>query len=117
MKIIKLEDIPIEMTFENIDILAKMMSAFPPIQEWRDISSLITDENWILISCRVSEINEEKRKQRWESLTIEEQEKEKQSIERSLDEESSVYRGNILQQEWDSMNLERIEREEGAKEK
>ena len=44
MKIIKPEDFPIEMTDENIDILAKMLDAIPPLKEWREISSLISYE-------------------------------------------------------------------------
>jgi hypothetical protein len=68
-----------------------------------------------LIRIKIKEIENFKEKQRWESLTHEEQEEEKRSIERSLKEGPEVYRGNILQQEWDSIDLARIEKEKKQK--
>ena len=115
-KIIRPEDFPIEMNRENIEILARMMIAFPPLQEWRDISDLLDYDERNIIRNRIKKIKEIEEKQRWESLTHEEQDEEKRSIERSLKEGPEVFRGNILQQEWDSIDLERIEKENKKKE-
>jgi hypothetical protein len=115
-KIIRPEDFPIEMNIENIEILARMMIAFPPLQEWRDISDLLDYDERNIIRNRIKKIKEIEEKQRWKSLTHEEQEEEKRSIERSLKEGPEVFRGNILQQEWDSIDLARIEKEKKKKE-
>lgn len=115
MKIIKLEDFPIEMTNENIDALAKMMEAFPPLGEWSKIAELITYEEKRLIWDRASEIQKEKEEERWNSLSKEEQEEERRKIEKSLQEGSEVFKGNILQQEWDSIRLSEIEKERQKK--
>ena len=111
MKIIKPEDFPIKMTFENINIMAYMSLILPPLLDFSMILPLLTYDEKIYIYNRASEIKEEKERKRRQSLTPEEQEEEKQSRARSLNEGPTVYRGNILQQEWDSMNLERIEKE------
>lgn len=110
MKIVRPEDFPIMMTSENIEILAEMMTAMPPSEEWRKISDIISYEERNLIRERVKEIQIAKEKKRWESLTLEEQENEKRNIEDSIDEDKE-FRGNILQQELDSIDLERIEKE------
>lgn len=115
MRIIKFEDFPISMTSENIEILAEMMTAMPPSEEWRKISDVISYEERNLIRERVKEIQTAKEKKRWESLTLEEQENEKRNIEDSIDEDKE-FRGNILQQELDSIDLERIEKEKKEKE-
>lgn len=105
--IINPEDFPISMTSDNIEILAEMMMAIPPSEEWRKISDLISYEERNLIRERVKEIQEAKEKKRWESLTLEEQENEERKIESSIDEDAKKFRGNILQQEWDSIELEK----------
>lgn len=110
MKTIKFEDFPIIMTSENIEILAEMMTAMPPSEEWRKISDIISYEERNLIRERVKEIQAVKEKKRWESLTFEEQENEKRKIEDSI-EEDRKFRGNILQQEWDSIDFEKNEKE------
>jgi hypothetical protein len=115
-KIIKVQDFPIVMNKENVDILAEMMMAFPPLQEWRDISNLLDYDDRNLIRNRIREIKEIEEKRRWDSLTKEEQEEEKRKIEASLKEGPNVFRGNILQQEWDSIDLARIEKEKKKKE-
>jgi hypothetical protein len=107
MRIINPEDFPISMTSENIEILAGMMMAMPPSEEWRKISDIISYEERNLIRERVKEIQEAKEKKRWESLTLEEQENEERKIESSIDEDAKKFRGNILQQEWDSIELEK----------
>jgi hypothetical protein len=104
MIIIKFEDFPIRMTSENIEILAEMMTAMPPSEEWRKISDIISYEERNLIRERVKEIQIAKEKKRWVSLTLEEEENEKRNIEDSIDEDKE-FRGNILQQEWDSNRL------------
>ncbi len=122
-KKIKPEDFPIEINKENIDILARMKLnypppvKFPPPMEWRIIISFLSENDKTLVSNRVREIQIELEKQRWDSLSKEEQEEEKSSIEKNLKEESQVYRGNILQQEWDSINLARIEEEKKKKDR
>ena len=63
-----------------------------------------------------SQIQKIEEKQRWDSLSKEEQEEEKRKIESSLNEGPEVFRGNILQQEWDSIDLARIEKEKKKKE-
>jgi hypothetical protein len=115
-KIIKVDDFPILLNDENIDILANMMMAFPPLQEWRDISDLLDYDERNIIRNRIKKIKEIEEKQRWESLTHEEQEEEKRKTESSLNEGPEVFRGNILQQEWDSIDLARIEKEKKRKE-
>jgi len=109
-EIIRPEDFPIEMTVQNVEILANMMSHIPRSKEWRDITTLITDEQKDLIQETI-EIKEEKKRKRWESLSPEEQAEEKRKIEASLKEGPGVYRGNILQQEWDSIELAKIEQQ------
>lgn len=111
MKIIKPEDFPIEMSPENIDILANMALEDIISDKWREITfNILTEEQNILVSNRISEIQRKKEVQRWNSLTPEEQEEEKQKIEKSLQEGAEVFRGNILQQEWDSIRLSEIEK-------
>ncbi|OIV42058.1 hypothetical protein [Flavobacterium johnsoniae] len=107
MKMIKFEDFPISMTSENIEILAEMMMAMSPSEEWRKISDIISYEERNLIRERVKEIQMAKEKKRWESLTLEEQENEKRKMETSIDEDTKTFRGNILQQERDSIELEK----------
>ncbi|OIV42056.1 hypothetical protein [Flavobacterium johnsoniae] len=120
--IIKPEDFPIEMNEENIEILARMKLnypppiKFPPSTEWRAVLPLLSESDKILISNKINQIQKEIDKQRWESLTHEEQEEEKHSIEKSLKEGPEVYRGNILQQEWDSIDIEKKEKEKKEKE-
>lgn len=108
MKIFKTEDFPIKMTVENVDILARMLDAFPPLEEWRNVSELISDEEMIMIWNRASEIQNESEKIRWESLTIQEQELEKKQIEESMND-TKTFRGNILEQERHSADLARRE--------
>jgi hypothetical protein len=62
MKIIKFEDFPISMTFENIEILAEMMTAMPLSEEWKKISDIISYEERNLIRERVKEIQTQKKK-------------------------------------------------------
>lgn len=117
--IIKPEDFPIEMNKKNIDILAKMQLNYPPPVKYPPPieylkllhMDLLSFDDQIKIDERVKEIKKEEEKQRWESLTLEEQEEETRKIEASLKEGSEIYRGNILQQEWDSIDLARIEKE------
>jgi hypothetical protein len=110
-KIIKPEDFPIEMNEENIDILARMALEDIISDEWREITfNILTDEENTIVNNRISEIQREKAQQRWNALSPEEQAEEKRKTEESLKEGPGVYRGNILQQEWDSMALEEIER-------
>jgi hypothetical protein len=116
-KIIRAEDFPIEMSEENIDILARMALEEIIPDEWREISNILSDDQRVLINNRISQIQKEKERLRWESLTAEEQAEEKQKIENSLKEGSHVFRGNILQQEWDSMELERMRKEKKKNEK
>jgi len=91
------------------------MISMPPSIEWRLISDLITYDERCLIRERVKKIQEKKSKQRWNSLTAEEQADEKRKIEKSLQEGSEVFRGNILEQEWDSIRLSEIEKEKKKK--
>ena len=116
-KVIKPEDFPIEMNDENLNTLAEMSTQKIISDEWREIVfNILSDEEIILVNNKVSEIQRQNEKQRWKSLTHEEQEEEKRSIERSLKEGPEVFRGNILQQEWDSINIARIEKEKKKKE-
>ena len=110
MKTINPADFPIEMNTENINILANMELVIPVLPEWRKISSeILTDDERLLVSKKVSELNYEKRKQRLNSLSIEELEKEQKSIEER--DQNQFYRNsNLLQQELDSINLENIKK-------
>lgn len=111
MKTIKPVDFPIEMNTENINILANMALVMPVLPEWRKISlEILTDDERVLVSKKVSELNYEKRKQRLNSLSIEELEKEQKSIEGSDQNKSTYLNNNLLQQELDSINLENIEK-------
>ncbi|SHL86686.1 hypothetical protein [Flavobacterium saccharophilum] len=110
MKTINPADFPIEMNTENINILANMALVIPVLPEWRKISlEILTDDERLLVSKKVSELNYEKRKQRLNSLSIEELEKEQKSIEEK--DQNQFYRNsNLLQQELDSINLENIKK-------
>lgn len=116
MKIIKPEDFPIELNAENIDILANMALEDIISDEWREITfDILTDEQNTLVNNRISEIQRERSKQRWNSLTPEEQAEENRKMEKSLREGPEVFKGNILQQEWDSIRLSEIEKEKQKK--
>jgi hypothetical protein len=114
-RIIKPKDFPIKMNEKNIDVLAQMSLIFPPSIDFNMILPLLTFDEKINIYNRASKIKEEEEKQRCESLTLEEQEEETRKIEDSLKEGPNVFRGNILQQEWDSIDLARIEKEKKDK--
>ena len=122
-KIIKPEDFPIEMNNENIEILAMMKLnypppiKYPPPVEYNNLLQLdlLSFDDQIKISEKILEIQKIEEKQRWDSLSKEEQEEEKRKIESSLNEGPEVFRGNILQQEWDSIDLARIEKEKKKK--
>ncbi|SMC39175.1 hypothetical protein [Cellulophaga tyrosinoxydans] len=106
MKIIKPEEFPIEMTLENINILANMAMQNIISDEWREITlNLLTDKQNILINNRICEIQEEQEKIRWNSLTLEEQEDEKRKLKKSYNDTTS-FRGNILEQERHSIDIE-----------
>ena len=123
-RIIRPKEFPIEMNQENIEILAMMQLNFPPPIKYPPPVEylkllhldLLSHDDQIKINGKVDKIKEEEKKLRWESLTKEEQEEEKGKIKKSLQEGPNVYRGNLLQQEWDSMNLEKIVRENRGKE-
>jgi uncharacterized protein YciW len=111
MKTINPADFPIEMNTENINILANMALIMPVLPEWRKILlEILTDDERVLVSKKVSELNYEKRKQRLNSLSIEELEKEQKSIEGSDQNKSTYLNSNLLQQELDSINLENIKK-------
>ena len=111
MKIIKPEDFPIEMTDENITILAEMSLKEVISEEWREITfNKLTDEQNILVNNRICSIQDEKEKKRWNSLTIEEQVFEKKQIEESI-EDTKSFKGNILEQERHSIDLAREKKE------
>lgn len=112
MEMIKIEDFPIKMTSNNIEILAKMMMTMPPLEEWKKISDVISYEERNLIRERVKQIQTEEDKRRWESLTIEQQEEEARKFQKSFEEDSKSFRGNILQQQRDSIELERKEKDD-----
>ncbi len=121
--IIRPEDFPFEMNEQNIDILARMQLNFPPpvkfpppIEYLKLLHmNLLSFEDQIKIDQKVKEIKEEIEIKRWEALTEKEKEQEKRSKERSLREGPEVFRGNILQQEWDSIDLARIEKKKREK--
>ena len=123
-KIIKPEDFPIEMNSENIEILAMMKLnypppiKYPPPVEYNNLLQLdlLSFDDQIKISEKILEIQKIEEKKRWDSLSKEKQEEEKRKIEASLNEGPEVFRGNILQQEWDSIDLARIEKEKKKKE-
>lgn len=111
-KLIRPEDFPIEMSKENIEILANMALEETISDEWRKITfELLSDEENILVSNKISEIQKRREKQRWDSLTKKEQSEDKRKIEKSLKEGPEIFKGNILQQEWDSIELERLRKE------
>lgn len=122
-KIIKPEDFPIEINRENIEILAMMKLnypppiKYPPPVEYNILLQLdlLSFDDQIKISEKIREIQKKEEKKRWDSLTKEEQEEEKRKIEASLNEGPEAFRGNILQQEWDSIDLARIEKEKKDK--
>ncbi|ADV48435.1 hypothetical protein Celal_1114 [Cellulophaga algicola DSM 14237] len=109
MKIIKPEDFPIEMSSENIDILASMALEDVISEEWREITfNILTDEQNTLINNRISEIQREDSKQRWSSLSPKEQAEEKQKIEESM-KDQSTFIGNMGEPE----TLEEFKRRRG----
>ncbi len=110
-KIIKPEDFPIELTEHNVEILARMLISIPPIPEWREISDLISNDVRNIIRNKVKEIKENEENDRRNSLTPEEQEVEKGKLEKSYKDTTS-FRGNILEQERHSMDLEQKRKEE-----
>lgn len=122
-RIIKPEDFPIEMNKENIEILARMKLnypppiKYPPPIEYLKLLQLdfLSFDDQIKISQKVKELVAEEEKKRWDSLSKEKQEEEKRKIEASLNEGPEVFRGNILQQEWDSIELERLRYERDDK--
>jgi hypothetical protein len=124
-KIIKPEDFPIEINRENIEILAMMKLNYPPPIKYPPLIEynillqldLLSFDDQIKISEKIREIQKKEEKKRWDSLTKEDQEEEKRKIEASLKEGPEVYRGNILQQEWDSIDLARIEKEKKDKDR
>jgi hypothetical protein len=124
-KIIKPEDFPIEINRENIEILAMMKLNYPPPIKYPPPIEynillqldLLSFDDQIKISEKIREIQKKEEKKRWDSLTKEDQEEEKRKIEASLKEGPEVYRGNILQQEWDSIDLARIEKEKKDKDR
>tara|TARA_R110000868_G_scaffold231066_1_gene484397 strand:+ start:1061 stop:1402 length:342 start_codon:yes stop_codon:yes gene_type:complete len=105
MKIIKPEDFPVEFTEKNIEILAKMLMAIPPIQKWKEISDLINNSERNIIRAKVKEIKDNEELIRWNSLTLEEQEDEKRKLEESNNDTTS-FRGNIFEQERHSIDIE-----------
>jgi len=109
-KTIKPEDFPIEMNEENLEILAKMSLIRPPSLDYNRLLPFLSHEEKILIYNKAHDIRLATEQQHWESLSPEEQAEEKRKTEESLKEGPGVHRGNILQQEWDSMALEEIER-------
>lgn len=115
MNIIKFEDFPVEMTKENIDILARMMDSMPPSKDWEKIAELLTYEEEVVIWDRASEIQEEREQEHWSSLTPEEQQEKKHKIEESLNDTSNIFRGNLLQQELDSIELSKIGKDKEKK--
>ena len=113
-KIIRPEDFPIEMNMINTEILTNMFTA-NILEQWRNICDLLTYEQKKIIWDRDSERQEEKSKQRWDELTKEELELEKRKREISLQEDPKIFKGNILQQELDSIELEIQEREKNMR--
>lgn len=111
-KIIKPEDFPLEINEENIRILAEMKLnypppiKFPPPLEYRQIIHFLSENDKILISNKIKEIQDEQEKIRWNSLTPEEQEDEKRKLEESYNDTTS-FRGNILEQERHSIYIEK----------
>ena len=105
MEIIKPEDFPVEFTEKNIEILAKMLMAIPPIQEWKEISDLIKNSERNIIRAKVKEIKDNEELILWNSLTLEEQEDEKRKLEESYNDTTS-FRGNIFEQERHSIYIE-----------
>lgn len=114
-KIIRPEDFPVEMSEENINILAEMKLMFPDSLCYRDVLPYLDFKDKILISNKVRDIKNIREQGRWNSLSKEEQEEEHRKIDESLNATSNVFRGNILQQELDSINLAKIEEKKKKK--
>ena len=120
-KIIKAKDLPKELTEEMIQILVEMAMEFPKKTfDWIEVSDILEERGQLdiildIVDVENKKIRTEKERQRWNSLSSEEQAEEKRKIEKSLQEGPEVFRGNILQQEWDSMRLEEIEKEKQVK--
>lgn len=66
---------------------------------------LLSFEDQIKFDKKATEIKAQIERTRWDSLTSDEQAEENGKIEASLKEGPEVFRGNILQQEWDSIEL------------
>lgn len=122
-KIIKAEDLPKELTEEIIEILVEMAMEFPKKTfDWIEVSDILEERGQLdiildIVDVENKKIRTEKEHQRWNSLSPEEQAEEKRKLEKSLQEGPEVFRGNILQQEWDSIHLSEIEKEKQKKNK
>ncbi len=122
-KVIKAEDLPEELTEEIIEILVGMAMEFPKKTfDWIEVSDILEERDQLdiildIVDVKNKKIQEEKEQERWNSLTPDEQAEEKRKIEKSLRTGPEVFRGNILQQEWDSMHLAEIEKEKKKKNK
>jgi 23S rRNA pseudoU1915 N3-methylase RlmH len=114
-KIIKPEEFPIEMNEGNIEILANMANENPVSIEWIECSKKLSDDEKFQVYEKRGELLKRQERERLNSLTQEEQEEEKK-IEASMKEGPDVFRGNILQQEWDSIELARLAQEKTDKE-
>jgi hypothetical protein len=101
--------------YKDFDEISFLKFAFE-IDDDYTLRDFLSFDDQIKISQKVKELVAEEEKQRWDSLSKEEQEEEKRKIEASLNEGPEVFRGNILQQEWDSIDLARIEKEKKKKE-
>jgi hypothetical protein len=108
-KIIKPEDFPVEMNEENLEILAKMSLIRPPSLDYNRLLPLLSHGEKILLYNKARQIRIAAEEQRWNALSPEEQAEEKRKAE-DVDDDPKAFRGNLLQQELDSMALEEMER-------
>ena len=94
MKHIKFEELPKILTDEIIETLAHMSNEIPPTNEWKKISSNLSDEDFWRVADKKSEIQMREHREWWESLSEEERAEEKRKRQDALDNPDRFY-GNM----------------------
>ncbi|NJO01407.1 MAG: hypothetical protein HC880_06705 [Bacteroidia bacterium] len=97
---ISAEEFPKKLTNKVIDILAKMLGEAPVSQEWIEINKKLTDDQKFIIHERLSQLRKEREKTRIESMTKEDQLKEKKKREEFFENaDPHKFYGNMGQPE------------------
>lgn len=102
MKEYKPEELPKELDDVAITILAEMAMTFPVSERWRQVAEVLTNEQRIKVTNRVSEINRKVAADRKASMSVKEKEedalKRKRMLEK-LENDPHTFFGNMGQPE------------------